>query len=184
MAWEWVSPLATVGGGALGAYFVWRAGKEGREHAETVSSQQLSHARQLAQDARKQQRLETAYVALLQMTERVGQWAHSVCPMLQTDPPREGAPMPSLEVQADAAAFLNAFASDEVTKRWDAWRDSINEVRYAVMDIELYRSGEVPREPGEPSPYKVLHIDVLPREIKLRKAIATQVALELSATPW
>ncbi|TPF65888.1 hypothetical protein XW60_23100 [Mycobacteroides abscessus subsp. bolletii] len=92
--------------------------------------------------------------------------------------------MPSLEVQADAAAFLNAFASDEVTKRWDVWRDAINEVRYAVVDIELYRSGGVPREPGEPSPYKVLHMEVLPKERRLRKAIATQVALELSAKPW
>lgn len=170
--------------GGLGVFFTWLSGKQGRDHTEKLTERQLKNALQLAQDARKQQRLEIAYVALLQMTERVGQWAHSVRPMLQTNPPREGAPMPSLEVQADAAAFLNAFASCEVTKRWDAWRDAIDEVRYAVIDIDLYRSGDVPREPGEPSPYKVLHMDVLPREIKLRKAIATQVALELSATPW
>lgn len=184
MVWEWVSPVATAGAGGLGVLFTWLSGKQGRDHAETVTNQQLTHARQLAYDTRKQQRLESAYVALLDMTERGGHWAHSAYPIVDTNPPREVPPLPSLDEQAHVKALLSAFGSRVVADHLNVWISVIQDLLVAGEKIQLFRERTLAREPGESHPYKVFHSELRPRETKARKAIATQVALELSAKPW
>ena len=88
MAWEWVSPVAAATTGVLGIFFTWLTGKQGRSHAETITRDQLAQERLLANEAREQQRLENAYVELLDLAERVGQYVQMVFPMWDTTPPR------------------------------------------------------------------------------------------------
>jgi len=59
-------------GGTGGVFFTWLTARQGRDHAETVLGQQLAHERLLASEERDQQRLETAYVNLLEMAEAAG----------------------------------------------------------------------------------------------------------------
>ncbi len=101
MAWEWVAPAATAAAtttvGVAGIFFTWLTGKQGRDHAETISNQRLTHERLLAKEAREQERLENAYVELLRMAERAGQWAQMVYPVFQSGQP-PSTPLPSLVV--------------------------------------------------------------------------------------
>jgi hypothetical protein len=53
-----------------------------------------------AKEARVQQRLENAYIELLDMTERAGQWVQTVYPMINTMPPQSDPPLPTLAEQA------------------------------------------------------------------------------------
>lgn len=184
MAWEWVSPLATAGGGVLGAYFVWRAGKEGREHAETVSSQQLIHARQLTYDTRRQQRLESAYVAVMEIAEQAGQWAQSAHPLFDSNPPRAVRPLPLLDEQARASALLQALGSTRVSTKFDAWSQIIQEMIHVSGLAQLFSARELLLEKGEMNPHREFNQVLKPRECKARKAIATEISLELSAKSW
>ena len=115
MAWEWVSPVAAAAGavsaGGIGAYFTWKTGKQSRELVVRTLQDQFGHDRLQAREDREQQRLENAYIEPLKMTERVGNWAQMIYPMVQTGPLPE-TPLPSLEVQADTAALLSAFGTD------------------------------------------------------------------------
>jgi hypothetical protein len=67
MAWEWVAPVATatagVVAGGIGIFFTWLTGKQARDDARAA-----------ARETREQHRLENAYVDLLDMAERAGQW--------------------------------------------------------------------------------------------------------------
>jgi hypothetical protein len=70
----------------------------------------LTHERLLAKEAREQQRLESAYVRMLAMTEQAGQWAQKLCPLMDTNPPQPvPAELPSLEEQAHTVALVQAF---------------------------------------------------------------------------
>ncbi len=165
-------------------YFTWRAGKEGREHAETVSSRQLQHAQNLAADARKQQRLENAYIAVLVIAEKAGQWAQTAHPMWDTHPDRELPPLPSPDDQARAEALLHAFGSTRVAAKFDAWSEIIHKMIRTSYLVEAHRVRQAPLLEGEKSPYYVFNEDLKPKERKARKEIAIEVAHELSAKPW
>ena len=79
MAWEWVSPVATASVGMAGILGTWLTGKQGRDDAKAIASQKLGHERLLAKEDRHQQRLEKAYVNLLDMMERAGPEVNAVC---------------------------------------------------------------------------------------------------------
>ena len=138
MAWEWVSPVATatasIAVGVAGIFFTWLSGKQGRDHAETISGQRLAHERLLASEARDQQRLETAYVNLLEMAEAAGQWVQLVMPMVDTEPPQPDPPLPTLEVHAHTEAVVRAFGSPQVRERMDSW-ESV--VRKAISTVTV-----------------------------------------------
>jgi hypothetical protein len=102
MAWEWIGTSAV---GGLGIVFTWLTGKQSRDQALATLRAQLGHDRLQAREAREQERLASAYLELLKMAERVGQWAQMVYPVFQSGQP-PSTPLPSLEVQADTAALV------------------------------------------------------------------------------
>jgi hypothetical protein len=72
MAWEWVGPVSTATVGVAGIVGTWLTGKQGREDAKKISDATLANARLLATEARKQQRIESAYLELLETTGWIG----------------------------------------------------------------------------------------------------------------
>ena len=180
MAWEWVAPVATATAstaiGVAGIFFTWLSGKQGRDHAETISGQQLTHARLLAKEAREQQRLESAYVALLEMAERAGQWAQLVLPMIDTNPPGPVRPLPSFEEQAHTEAVVRALGSKEVREQMEKWEAVLRRVISTVEQIHWEESS--PSRASQRSPRLTLE-ELRPQERAARQALAEQVSAEL-----
>jgi hypothetical protein len=179
MAWEWVAPVATatasIAVGVAGIFFTWLSGKQGRDHAETVLSQQLAHERLLASEARDQQRLETAYVDLLDMAERAGQWAQMVLPMIDTHPPQPDPPLPTLEVQAHTQAVVKAFGSSQVRERLENWESVVKKAISTVAVAHMTK--DVPVEAAQAR--VTLERDLRPQERAAREALAEQISAEL-----
>jgi len=180
MAWEWVSPVATasagVVAGGIGVYFTWLTGKQGRDHAETITRDQLAHERLLTREARVQQRLENAYVDLLRMAERAGQWAQMSYPIVGRPPEL---PLPSLVEQANTTALVRAFGSAEVLKRLETWRTVVQQMTTTAELIELEDMGKPVVQEGERSPRARFALDLRPQERETREALAARVAVEL-----
>lgn len=191
MAWEWVSPVAAAGGGLLGggigAFFTWLTGQQSRDQALTTLRDQLHHDRLQAREAREQERLESAYLELLKMAERTGQWAQMVYPEMQAGPLPD-TPIPSLEIQADTAALLAAFGSEDVRELGERWEAV---VRQMIRNAELVefeeRNPPMPgdstdyrwQRPYENSPRWVIHT-LRPDEKLARDALGAQVRSELA----
>lgn len=66
MSWEWIAPSVTGAVGALGVTFTWLTGHQGRKHAERVMRETHAHARQIAADQRRQERIGDAYKEILE----------------------------------------------------------------------------------------------------------------------
>ena len=169
MAWEWVAPVATAttatAVGVAGMFFTWLTGKEARDDARAT-----------AREAREQQRLENAYIELLDVAERTGQWVRMVCPVWDTNPPQPvPAELPSLPEQAHTEALVNAFGSAEVRERMKTWRDVALEVISTVTQI---RWEEADPTGAEESPRRTLE-HLRGQERVAREALANQVAVEL-----
>lgn len=181
MAWEWVG-TSIVGG--LGIYYAWKTGKQSRDQAIETLREQLGHDRLLAREAREQDRLATAYVALMKMTEQTGQWAQMVYPVVQTGE-LPATPLPSLELQADTAALVSAYGSPAVRHFTEEW-ESV--VRQMIIQAELVQwEDENPAQPGDPRwarPYanspRGMVDSLRPEERKRREALAAQVRAELA----
>jgi hypothetical protein len=168
MAWEWVAPVATATVGVAGVFFTWLSGKQGRDHAE-----------KLAEDARKQQRLESAYVRMVAMSEQVGHWAQMAYPLFDTNPPLPVPPLPELQEQAHVTALVKAFGSDEVLERMETWRTVVRKMLHTGRLIELEDKGYSIRQAGEPTARQDFDLELRPQERRTREALANQVAIEL-----
>jgi hypothetical protein len=176
MAWEWVGTAAA---GVAGMFFTWLTGKQGRDHAETIASEKLEHDRLIATEARQQQRLENAYIELLDIGERVGQWAQMAYPLWDTNPPRRLPPLPSLAEQARSGALVNAFGSAEVLAKFEAWLEVVQKMLATGRLIDYEDAGNQVREDGDPSPRQVFDLELRPKEAETRRALQDQVAAEL-----
>jgi hypothetical protein len=165
---------ATVAVGVGGVCFTWLTARQGREHAETVLGLQLNHERLLASEARDQQRLETAYVDLLEMAEAAGQWVQLVLPMLDTNPPRPDPPLPSLEAQGHIQAVVRAFGSPKVLERRESWEAV---VRKTISTVTVARMKDVPREAFKAR--RALDEELRSEERSARRALAEQISAEL-----
>lgn len=186
VAYEWIGGAVAVSGvlvAGAGVAFTWLTGKQGRDQVERMAQERHEHERTMAREAREQERLASAYVRLLGMAERIGQWAHMVKPMLDTIPPRAVRPLPELDAQAEVEAEVRAYGSDEVREAFEAWRKIIRDMIAAVALIDLQ---QVARERNESSgigvakPYMTLH-ELRPVEAEKREALARQVNKELRA---
>ncbi|MGZ3384770.1 MAG: hypothetical protein ACXVB5_07625 [Isosphaeraceae bacterium] len=185
MAWEWVSPVATasagVVAGGIGVFFTWLTGKQSRDHAEETLREQLGHERLQAREAREQERLATAYLELLRMAERVGQWAQMVYPVVDTVPSSmPDTPLPSLPDQAETAALVNAYGSAAVREKWDAWEGVVRQMitQAELTDWEEHNPTSPGDRPFENSPRGVLY-RLRPQEAETRRELADQVSAEL-----
>jgi len=182
MAWEWIGTSAV---GGLGIFFTWLTDKQSRDQALQTLREQLGHERLQAREAREQERLETAYVALLKMAERVGHWAQMVHPVAQSGE-LPATPLPSLEMQADTAALVNAYGTAAVRQRMETWEAV---VRQMITQAELVDWEERdPPKAGDPRlerPYTNSPRGALdrlrPQEAETRRAFEDQVRVELSS---
>lgn len=188
MAWEWV-PLATAGvttavavGATLGAT------RMGHRHAERLADARLVHERELAADARRQQRLSEAYVELLEVVEGVGYWSMSLYPMIDTDPPRELPPLPPLERQVRAQALVSAYGSDAVRELHGTWTSAMVQIRSAAQTIAYMRAEIDMRKTNlgverfaeaESEQRQKIALECRLAEQTAREALARQVSLEL-----
>lgn len=138
----------------------------------------MGHDRLQAREAREQERLERAYLELLKMAERVGQWAQTVYPFIQFGPLPD-TPLPSLEVQADTAALVAAFGSNEVREKAEAWRAVARDM-IAQADLVPWQD-EHPESlpPGERIARAKIH-ELRPDEKRARDALGAQVRSELA----
>jgi hypothetical protein len=175
MAWEWIG-TSVVGG--LGIVFTWLTGKQSRDQALATLRQQLGHDRLQAREAREQERLESAYLELLKMAERVGVWAQMVYPVFQSGPPPD-TPLPSLEVQADAAALVAAFGTDEVRQKAEAWQSVVREMITAAEQV-VWEENHPSQVPPQGRSARVTIHELLPEEKRTRDALGAQVRSELA----
>lgn len=176
MAWEWVSPVAIVTAGAMGVFFTWLSGQQGRNQAERISNAQLTNDRQLAKEAREQERLENAYIQLLHTAELVGQWAESVLPKWDTDPPQPERPLPPLEEQVQTQALVAAFGSEAVRKYTRGWLTVVRAMQTAVQRIQCEEADPTRRSEENP---RVLLEKLREQEREARGALEERVAIEL-----
>lgn len=175
MAWDWV-PFATAAvGSASTALVAWF----GFRHGERLASQRADHERQLAVDARKQQRLAEAYVPLLTFAYRVGQWSDLVRPAIQTAQTPPPPPLPTLEEQAKIQALVGAYASSTVRDFMQAWQEVLTKVRVANMTIGFAQEKESRGVIDAGEQWIRLEQDLRPAERHARQALVDQVSLEL-----
>ncbi|MFI5583753.1 hypothetical protein ACIA5G_01860 [Amycolatopsis sp. NPDC051758] len=178
---QWIGVSVAGFLGLAGMFFTWLSSKQGRDHAERLAQQRSRHERQLAKEAREQERLGGAYVRLLVMAERSGAWAQSVKPMMDTDPPQPVPPLPEIEAQTEVEATVSAFGSHEVRSRLDRWREVVRDIISAVGLIDLERDAAQKGHSGSVDfgqPYMKLR-ELRPVEREARRALADQVAAEL-----
>lgn len=185
MAWEWVGPVMTgavgITVGITGIVATYKTGKQGRQHAEALARQKNEHDAALAKEQRDQQRRSEAYIELLVMAERVGQWVSMVRPMLDTDPPRPTPPLPELLEQARSNALISAYASSAVKERYGAWREAVLKAIRAVEEIEFALSR--PRSDlDHVKPWRELDLTHRAAERETREALAGQIASELGGS--
>ncbi|MDY6998785.1 MAG: hypothetical protein SW019_19485 [Actinomycetota bacterium] len=164
MAMEWVAHVATATVGVAGIVGTWLTANRG-----------LAHERRLATEARQQQRLENAYVDLLDVAERVGHWAQLAWPVLDTDPPAPVPEMPSLVEQAHTEALVRAFGSEKVLVRMKVWREILREM--LALDNVIRVS------PGDAAEARRAFDELRVRERDAREAIGDQVAVDLGHRP-
>jgi hypothetical protein len=179
VAYEWIGTVAL---GVGGIFFTWLTGKQARDQAERQATARLGHERTMAREARQQERLASAYVRLLGMVERMGQWAQMVKPIMDTNPPRPDRPLPDLDEQAEAEAVVNAFGSDEVREAFESWRKVIEEMVMAVNVsnlVQAYKRNE-DMSGGSGEEYLKLH-ELRQPEAEARGALARQINQELRA---
>ena len=160
MAWEWVPHVATATVGVAGIVGTWLTANRG-----------LTHERRLATEARQQQRLENAYVGLLDVAERVGHWAQLAWPVLDSDPPRPVPELPPLAEQAHTEALVRAFGSDKVLDRMKTWRDIVRTMR--ALDIQIRAA-----DGGQPDARRDFD-GLRAQEVVAREALGDQVAVDL-----
>jgi hypothetical protein len=172
MAWEWVG---TAGVAVAGIAATYGAGRSGRKHAE-----------KLAREARTQERLADAYVEVLTIAARVGAWAQSVRPILDTNPPAVPPPLPSVEEQMRAEALLLAFGSKAARHVFELWRESAWEVIRGDQSIAFGQ--QLAKEQG-PSGidhitiWRKLHEEQKPNEKERRGDLAETLSSELAGQP-
>jgi hypothetical protein len=178
MAWEWVAPVVTGAVGLGGIVFTWLTGKQSRDQALATLRQQLGHDRLQAREAREQERLESAYLELLKMAEQAGVWAQMVYPVFQSGQP-PNTPLPSLDVQADAAALVAAFGTDEIREKTQAWQSVVKEMIAAAEQV-AWEDAHPTQVPPQGKSARVTIHELRPDEKRTRDALGAQVRSELA----
>jgi hypothetical protein len=188
MAWEWAPPAIAVATTAIAVGATLGATRMGHRHAERLTNARLVHERELAADARRQQRLSEAYVELLEVVGGVGYWSSSLYPMIDTDPPRELPPLPPLEKQLRAQALVSAYGSDTVRELHRTWTSTMVQIRAAAQTIGHMRAEIEKRKTDlgvgrfadvEAAQRQKLELEYRPAEQAAREALARQLSLEL-----
>jgi len=181
LALSWITSLvATVVLGLVGIWATHREAERARTAASGDLEKSLTHERQMAAQALHQARIERAYLGLLEMTEKVSAWAQLVAPIVDTDPPREVPPLPTIEEQARAQANVSSFGSEDVRARLNEWREVVLKMVQLAGLAEIIRADASARGHIEGNPWVEMHA-LRPREIETRDALADAIRRELAA---
>ena len=177
MAWEWVAPVCTSGLGALGIVATGLTARGGRRHAEATAATRAEHERELAGDTRMQARLGDAYVELLSIVNRTAHYADNVRPAIDTSPPADPPPIPSVEEQIRAETLAMAYGSARVGELFETWRQTVWKIIGSDRAIangihQAYRSGFLEE-------WGLLQGELRPAQKVAREALAQQIAVEL-----
>jgi hypothetical protein len=189
VALEWVPAVSAASGAAVGAVTTWLAARGGRKHAETIAAENNAHAERMAYRARRQARLEAAYVAMLQMAERAGHWVDGVLPLVETVPSQSEPELPSVDEQAGTRALVGAHGTTEVGQLFDEYIRLINETRQTAMLVRfLQEPGRRDNNDGWLENRQKLDMELRPAVREKRAELTARVSAELrgdqpSSTP-
>lgn len=143
MAWEWVGPTATSLVALAGVYGTWKAGKDGREHAEFVADQAASATLKREREARR----AAAYVDVLTTVYDL-----NASITLATSPgklPGDPSPeFPEPKVQVAVSAKVALYGSPKVQEAFAEWHKAAK----SIMDDHQY--AQISTAENQPDPHR------------------------------
>ncbi|VEG58138.1 Uncharacterised protein [Mycolicibacterium aurum] len=98
-------------------------------------------------------------------------------PILETEPPQPEPELPSLDDQAKTAALVNAYGSNEVKTRLEAWRKIALAMTVQARVIGMTQSGSEQNINARTKLYELRS-----KEKEARLFVADRVAVELKAS--
>jgi hypothetical protein len=120
MAWEWVAPVATATASTLvglgGVFFTWRAGKDGREHAEHVAEQASTATLKREREARRAAAYLDILTTVFSMTAGITQITAVFKFAGEEDPT-----LPGLELQVAVSAKVELYGTQAVRDLYGEW---------------------------------------------------------------
>ena len=179
VAWEWVpavsaaSRTAIIGG--IGIWATFRAGREGRKHAEALSKQTAEHTERMAFDERQHKRLGDAYEEMLQIVARAHYWGDQVCPIFDSDEPLPD--LPSEDDQFRVQALLAAYGSDEVQQQFAEFGNLLRSIR--ILAETVHHSRDVIDRRNNLNYRQQIDLELRPKLATRRRQLEKQVAAEL-----
>lgn len=118
--------LAAVGGLVSGWLTNWLGDKR--------DERRYTHEQKMAREARRQDRLELAYVELGKYLSRSGDWARAVRPFIGPVPPPD--PLPP-EERWRIETLVRAYGSEKVRQLLGQWEDQAKKIQNADHVIQL-----------------------------------------------
>lgn len=126
----------TIVGGVLSGWLTnWLGDKRDQRKYE--------HERAMAGDARRQDRLEQAYIDLLGYLAHHAEWARSVRPFIGAPPAPD--PLPPIDVKR-VGALVEAYGSHEVRGLMREWRERAGRIADADATIRLLEKSKNPSQ--------------------------------------
>lgn len=174
-----MAPVCTSALGAIGIVVTGLTAKGGRRHAENVAEDRMTHEREIAEDARAQDRLGDAYVELLSIVNRTADYAGRVRPMLDTDPPTPRPPLPSTDEQSRADALVMAYGSRAVEALFEEWRQSVWAIIQADQMIGIGMEWGKDSGISQFEVRRKLEEELRPAQRAARKALSEAIGAEL-----
>jgi hypothetical protein len=165
--------LAALGGLLSGLVTNWLGDKRDQRKYE--------HERAMAADARRQERLEQAYIELLAYLAHNAGWARSVRPMVAIKAPD---PLTSEEIQR-VEALVAAFGSEEVRQLLDEWFQRMHALAAANATVAEMEDWNKPSQQLDAETRKVLAAipdykdAVLEADTAIRKRVRQELAGEV-----
>lgn len=124
MAWEWVAPVVTGASGAVGVFFTWLAGAQGRAHAELM----LRAGREAEREATLAKERRDAYLTVLRVVEldlRRARYKQSGKLEKLEQVERYWDKGRRVEMAMDAIIGVRAFGSEDAQRFADQWRAAV-----------------------------------------------------------
>jgi hypothetical protein len=140
----------------------------------------------MASETRRQERLATAYLATLELAADMTRWATEIRPIMDTDPPREVAPLPGTHEQQRVWALLAAYGSEAVRCKFDEFREAIRAVVRVHFDMALAEKAraDAVRSPTSPLElWPLLNEELRPAVVARREELGCLVSRELGHSP-
>lgn len=118
--------LAAVGGLGSGLLTNWLGAKR--------DTRRYSHEQEMAREARRQDRLDLAYVELGKYLSRYGDWARAIRPLIGPVPVPD--PLPT-EERWRIESLVIAYGSDDVRRLLGLWEEQAKKIQNADQLIQL-----------------------------------------------